>query len=114
MTNEQPSRRRTACPRCGKAAGLRFWYLLPSGNPARAFTCASCGGKYDLSDMTRTASVMGALLGVGPGIVVVGKIARHGHGQAAWVLLGTAAAAALFIGVTVLVARLTLRLVPKG
>jgi len=50
----------------------------------------------------------------GAAIMAVGKIAHYGGGGAAWILLGTAAAAGIFIGVTVLVARLALRLVAKS
>ena len=78
------------------------------------FTCTQCGGKYDLSDGAKIASIMGALLGGWPAIMAVGKISHYGGGGAAWILLGTAAAAGIFIGVTVLVARLALRLVAKS
>ena len=114
MGNEQTSKSRTACPHCGKPSGLRWWYLLPSGNSRRVFTCVSCGGKYDLSDVSKTVAIMGALLGCGPAIYVVGKIARHGHGQGLWVLLGTAAAGVVFIVVTVLIGSFAVRLVAKS
>lgn len=91
---------------------MRPWYLLPSGNPRRVFTCVQCGGKYDLSDPAKIASIMGVLLGTGPAIVVVGKIARPGG--AGWILLGTVAAAAVFLTITLTVARLALRLVAKS
>jgi hypothetical protein len=113
VAHEQPAANRSACPHCGKPPGLRWWYLLPSNNPKRVFTCAQCGGKYDLSDPSKIAAIMGALLGSGPAILIVGKIARYGHGQAVWIALGTAAAAAVFLAVTVLVSRLALRLVAK-
>ncbi len=113
VTENQPVSR-TACPHCGKPPGLRVWYLLPSGNASRVFTCAQCGKKYDLSDNAKIAAIMGALLGTGPAIVIVGRIVRHGGGAMPWVLLGTAAAAAVWFGVTVLVARLALRLVAKS
>ena len=77
------------------------------------FTCAQCGRKYDLSDNAKIAAILGALLGSWPAIMVVGKIVNHGGGGAAWLLLGTAAAAGVFLGVTLLVARLALRLVAK-
>ena len=114
MPNENRPAGPTACPHCGKPPGLRWSYLLPSGNRRRVFTCAQCGGKYDLSDGAKIASIFGALLGSWPAIMLVGKIVTHGGGGATWIVLGTAAAAAVFIGVTVLVARLALRLVPKG
>ena len=112
-TENQPASR-TACPHCGKPPGLRVWYLLPSSNPRRVFTCAQCGKKYDLSDNAKIAAIMGALLGTGPAIVIVGKIVRHGGGGMGWTALGTAAAAAVWFSVTVLVARLALRLVAKS
>jgi hypothetical protein len=112
-TENQPASR-TACPHCGKPPGLRVWYLLPSGNSRRAFTCDQCGKKYDLSDNAKIASIMGALLGSGPAIVIVGRIVRHGGGGMEWVVLGTAAAAVVWFSVTVLCARLALRLVAKS
>jgi uncharacterized protein (DUF983 family) len=113
VANEQPAASRIACPHCGKPPGLRWWYLLPTNNPKRVFTCAQCGGKYDLSDPSKMAAIMGVLLGGGPAIVVVGKISQYGHGQAIWIVLGTAAAAAVFLSIAVLVSRLALRLVAK-
>lgn len=104
----------TACPHCGKPPGLRWWHMLPTNNPRRVLTCVQCGGKYDLSDASKTVAIMGALLGVGPAIVVVGKVAQYGHGQAVWAALGTAAGAAVFIGVILLIGRITARLVAKG
>ena len=114
MPNDSRPAGSTDCPHCGKPPGLRWSYLLPSGNRKRVFTCTQCGGKYDLSDGAKIASIMGALLGGWPAIMAVGKIAHYGGGGAAWILLGTAAAAGIFIGVTVLVARLALRLVAKS
>ena len=114
VPNDSTSAKPTACPHCGKPTGLRWSYLLPSGNRSRVFTCAQCGRKYDLSDGAKVASIMGALLGGWPAIMAVGKITRYGGGGAVWIGLGTAAAAAIFIGVTVLVTRLALRLVPKN
>jgi uncharacterized protein (DUF983 family) len=109
-----PASGRTACPHCGKPTGLRWSYLLPSGNRSRVFTCASCGRKYDLSDNSKIAAIFGALLGGWPAIIVVGKIVRHFGGGAGGVILGTVAAAAAFISVTLSVSWLALRLVAKG
>jgi hypothetical protein len=72
-----------------------------------------CNGKYDVSDVSKTASIMGALLGIGPAIMLVGKIVKYGRGATVWIVAGTAAAAALFMAGSVLLARLTLGLVAK-
>ena len=114
MPNEKRPAAVTDCPHCGKPTGLRWSYLLPSGNRSRVFTCAKCGRKYDLSDNAKIASILGALLGSWPAIMVVGKIVTHGGGERVWIVLGTAAAAAVWLGVTLLVARLALRLVAKS
>jgi hypothetical protein len=114
MVNERRVGARKACPHCGKAPGLRWWYLLPSNNSRRVLTCVHCSGKYDSSDGSKTASIMGALLGTGPAILLLGKIVKHGHGSAVWVVAGTVAAAGVFMVASVLLAWLTLRLVPKS
>src|SRR5260221_10051659 len=88
---------RNACPHCGKPPGLRWWYLLPTNNPRRVLKCVPCGGKYDLSDGSKTASIMGGLLGVGPAILILGKVVKFGRGQAIWIGVGTAAAATVFV-----------------
>lgn len=114
MASEQRPGARTACPHCGKPPGLRWWNLLPSNNARRVLTCVHCGGKHDLSDASKTASIMGALLATGPAILLLGKVVKYGHGQAVWVVAGTAAAAAVFMAGSLLLAWITLRLVPKS
>jgi hypothetical protein len=113
MANEAPPSARNSCPHCGKPPGLRFWHLLPSGNSRRVFKCVQCGGQYDLSDTSKVASVMGGLLGIGPGIYALGKIVNRGHGSAVYTVAGTAAAAACFMAGSLLLAWITERLVPK-
>jgi hypothetical protein len=76
--------------------------------------CARCGAGYDLSDGSKVASVMGALLGVGPGIYVLGKIVRMKPGSPLYTIVGTAAAASLFALGSLLLGWLTRRLVPKS
>jgi len=112
MNDAAPSPR-TACPHCGKKTGMRFWYLLPSGNSRRVLKCEHCGGKYDLSDLSKMASIMGGLLGIGPGIYALGKIVNKGHGSAVYTVVGTVVAAASFMAGSLLFASITRRLVPK-
>ena len=57
---------------------------------------------------------MGAILGIGPAILLLGKIVKYGQGSKVWLVAGTAAAAALFMAGSLLLAWLTLKLVPKG
>lgn len=114
MVDEPRAGARDACPRCGKPPGLRWWHLLPTSNKRRVLTCVQCNAKYDLSDVSKTASIMGALLGIGPAILLLGKIVKYGHGSTEWLVAGTAAAGLLFISGSLLLARLTLRLVPKS
>jgi hypothetical protein len=114
MVDESPARARHACPHCGKPPGLRWWTLLPSSNARRVLTCLQCRGKYDLSDASKIASIFGGLLGLGPAIFILGKLVRHGHGAAVWTLAGTVAAGATFMAGSLLLAWITLRLVPKS
>ncbi|HXJ19332.1 MAG TPA: hypothetical protein VMT03_03795 [Polyangia bacterium] len=101
------------CPHCGRPPGLRWYHLLPSNNRNRVLKCASCGGGYDLSDGAKIASMMGGFLGLGPSILLFGKIAKAGHGSAAATLTGTIVVAAAFALGSMLVASLALALVPK-
>ena len=113
MASEPKPSRRLACPHCGKPPRLRWWYLLPTNNSRRVLTCAQCNGGYDLSDSSKVASIMGGLLGLGPAVLLLGKIVKYGHGSKVWVVVATAAAAALFMTGSVLLGWLTARLVPK-
>jgi hypothetical protein len=101
------------CPHCGKPPGLRWHHLLPSNNRHRVLHCASCGGAYDLSDSAKVASMMGGLLGLGPSILLFGKIAKAGHGSAAATVTGTIVVAFAFALGSLLVASIALTLVPK-
>lgn len=113
MATEARPSARNACPHCGKPPGLRFWHLLPSGSSRRVLTCVHCGGKYDLSDTSKMASIMGGLLGIGPGIYALGTIVKHGHGSAVNTVAGTATAAAFFMAGSLFFAWITQRLVSK-
>jgi hypothetical protein len=77
------------------------------------FKCKHCGGGYDLSDGSKIASIMGALLGIGPGIYVLGKIVQRGHRSVLHTIVGTAAAAGLFMLGSLLLGWLTRKLVAK-
>ncbi|MES1209286.1 MAG: hypothetical protein ABUS79_25390 [Pseudomonadota bacterium] len=102
-----------ACPHCGKPPGLRWYHLLPSNNRNRVLKCVACGGAYDLSDGAKIASMMGGFLGMGPAILLFGKIARAGHGSAAATVAGTILVGAAFALGSMLVASLAMRLVAK-
>src|SRR3954466_11767371 len=113
MVSEPNPGGRNACPHCGKPPGLRWWYLLPTNNSRRVLTCAQCNGGYDLSDASKIASIMGGLLGLGPAVLLLGRIVKFGNGSKVWVVVAPAAAAALFMTGSVLLGWLTARLVPK-
>lgn len=114
MASEPQPGARNVCPHCGKRPGLKWWYLLPSNNTRRVLKCVQCGGRYDLSDTSKIASIFGGLLGVGPAIIVLGKIVKYGHGQIAWIGAGTAVAAGIFMAGSLLLAWVTSRIVPKS
>jgi uncharacterized protein (DUF983 family) len=114
MASEPKPGARLACPHCGKSPGLRWWYLLPSNNSRRVLTCRQCNAGYDLSDSSKIGSIMGGLLGLGPAVLVLGRIVKYGHGTKVWVVVATAAAAAMFMTGSVLLGWLTARLVPKS
>ena len=111
--SEASGSNKRACPHCGKPPGLRWYHLLPSNNRNRVLKCVACGGAYDVSDGAKIAAMIGGFLGMGPAILLFGKIARAGHGSAAATLGGTIIVAAAFALGSVLVASLALSLVPK-
>ena len=114
MVDQPKAGARNVCPHCGKAPGLRWWYLLPSNNSRRVLTCAQCNGGYDVSDNSKIASIMGGLLGIGPAVLLLGQIVKYGHGSKLWIVAATAAAAVLFMTGSVLLGWLTARLVQKS
>src|SRR5689334_2374825 len=83
------SRSRRSCPHCGKPPGLRWTALLPSNTRERAFSCLVCGGRYDTADVSKMASIFGGLLGIGPGIFLLGVVLRGHQKSAAAILVGT-------------------------
>lgn len=87
--------------------------LLPSNARNRAYTCVSCGGKFDTSDGSKMASIFGGLLGLGPGVLLFGRIAKGGGSSAAIAVAGTAVVIVSFGLASICLAWLTLRLVPK-
>jgi hypothetical protein len=100
------------CPHCGKPVAVRWTSLLPSNDRKRSFKCASCGGLYDLSDGSKIASILAGVLGMGPGVLLFGRITR-GHSGAVGSLLGTLAVLAAFCLFSMAAGRIALRLVPK-
>lgn len=108
-----PATHGRACPHCGKPAGIRWTALLPSNARDRSFACKACGGRYDVSDVCKMASIFGGLLGLGPGIYLFGQLARGRGGSALTAIVGTAAVVLLFGIGSLGLAWVTLRLVPK-
>ena len=83
MPNEAPRSGR-ACPHCGKPPGLRWSALLPSNSRNRSYACLTCGGRYDTSAVSKMASIFGGLLGIGPGIYLLGIVVKgHTHSAVA-------------------------------
>jgi hypothetical protein len=113
MPEPTPPRTRASCPRCGKPPGLRWTYLLPSNARGRVLKCRACDGGYDLSDGCRIAGLMGGLLGLGPSILLLGRIVAAGHGSAPSVIAGVAVVIGGFAFGSLLLTWVTLRLVPK-
>jgi hypothetical protein len=108
-----PPRTRAGCPRCGKPPGLRWTHFLPSNARGRVLKCQACGGGYDLSDGCRIAGLMGALLGMGPSILLFGRVVGAGHGSAISVIAGIAVVISGFALGSILLTWVSLRLVPK-
>jgi hypothetical protein len=90
---------------------VRWTSLLPSNNRNRSFKCESCGGRYDVSDGSKVASILGGLVALGPGVLLFGKV-THG-GSRISVVLGTVVIIAVFAAGSVLAGRLALGLVRK-
>jgi hypothetical protein len=112
MPNEAPRSGRR-CPHCGKPPGLRWSALLPSNSRDRSFTCLVCGGRYDTSDISKMASIFGGLLGIGPGIYVLGILVKGHGGSALAVGVGTLVVVAAFGIASISFAWLALRLEAK-
>jgi len=110
---EQTGRRRDACPHCGKPVALRWRSLLPSNDRNRVLTCAACGRHYDTSDGCKVASIVGGLLGLGPGVLLFGRIVKVGGHSRAAVIVGTATIMLVFGLASILFARVMLALIPK-
>ena len=108
-----PPPARGSCPRCGKPPGLRWTHFLPSNTRGRVLKCGACGGGYDLSDGCRIAGLMGGLLGLGPSILLFGRIVGVGHASTPSVVAATAVVIAGFAVGSALLTWVTLRLVPR-
>jgi hypothetical protein len=87
--------------------------LLPSNNRNRSYPCQSCGGRYDLSDGSKVASILGGVLSMGPGVFLFSRLTRGHGGSMSSVLIGTLAIMAVFACGSIVAGRLTLGLVPK-
>jgi predicted RNA-binding Zn-ribbon protein involved in translation (DUF1610 family) len=109
----EPASKGNACPHCGKPVPVRWSSLLPSNNRNRSYKCPSCGGLYDLSDGSKMASIMGGLVGMGPGVLIFGRVARAGGNSKISIVLATAAVLAFFSLGAIVAGRLALGLVRK-
>jgi hypothetical protein len=92
---------------------VRWSSLLPSNNRNRSYTCGACGGRYDLSDGSKVASILGGVLGLGPGVLLFGAVTRGQGGSKSSVLMGTIAIVAVFALGSIVSGRLALGLVRK-
>jgi len=106
-------RSRRGCPHCGKPPGLRWTALLPSNSRERSYSCLVCGGRYDTADISKMAAIFGGLLGLGPGIYLLGLMMRGHQRSAAGILVGTVAVALAFAVGALALGWLMLRLEPK-
>ena len=113
MAEPTPPRPRSSCPRCGKPPGLRWTYFLPSNTRNRVIKCDACGGGSDLSANCKMAGLLGGLLGLGPAILLFGRIIAAGHGSIASKIAATGVVIAGFALGSTLLAWITLSLVPK-
>jgi hypothetical protein len=87
--------------------------LLPSNTRDRSYSCLVCGGRYDTADISKMAAIFGGLLGVGPGIYLMGLIVRGHHKSAPAVLAGTVAVVLAFGAGALALGWLMLRLEAK-
>jgi hypothetical protein len=113
MSEPAPTPSRASCPHCGKPPGLRWVHFFPSNARGRVFKCQACGGGYDLSDGCKMAGMLGALIGMGPAILLFGRIVKAGHGAGPYVVAGTAVVIGGFALGSALVTWISLKLVRK-
>jgi hypothetical protein len=93
---------------------LVWWDLLPSRDNKKFFICKACGGRFELSNACKMASVMGAMLGMALGMFFPFQwIVKAGHGTKISVVEGIAAAVLTVGFASTTAARLTLRLESK-
>jgi hypothetical protein len=93
---------------------LVWWDLLPSRDNKKFFICKACGGRFELSNACKMASVMAAMLGMALGMFFPFQwIVRAGHGTKLSVVEGIAVAALTVGFASTTAARLALRLEPK-
>ena len=58
------TKRKDACPHCGKQTGLTTWDLLPSRDNKRFLVCKACGGHYDLTNGNKMMSIIAGMVGM--------------------------------------------------
>jgi hypothetical protein len=114
MSGAPATRRKDACPHCGRSVGLPWWKLLPSRERNRVLTCSACGGHFDLTNGCKMASVMSGMVGMALAMAFPFQwIIKAGHASKASLLAGMAAAV-IVVGLAVTAAaRLTLSLEAK-
>jgi hypothetical protein len=82
MANEPTAQSTDGCPHCGKPVELTGWNLLPSLDRTRVFTCAACGGKFDLTNACKMSSMFGGMFGMAVAVFLpFGWIVKAGHGS---------------------------------
>jgi len=105
------TKRKDACPHCGKPTGLTTWDLLPSRDNKRFLVCKACGGHYDLTNGNKMMSILSGMVGMA--VAMAGPfqwILKAGHASKGSIAAGIAVAA-LSIGVfSITAARLGLQL----
>ncbi len=114
MTNPATTKRKKdACPHCGRSVGLVWWDLLPSLDNKKFFICKGCGGRYQLSNACKMASVMAGMVGMALGMFFPFQwLVSAGHGSKLSVVEGIVAAALTLGLASVGAARVALQLEP--
>ena len=108
------TKRRDACPHCGKSVGLSNWDLLPSRDNNKFFVCKACGGRYALTNGCRMMSILCGMVGMALAMAFPFQwILKAGHASKGSIAAGIAVAA-LSIGLaSITAARLGLELEAK-
>ena len=108
------NRKKDACPHCGRSVDLVWWDLLPSVDNKTFFICKACGGRYQLSNACKMASVVGGMVGMALGMFLPFQwLVSAGHGSKLSIVEGVAAAALTLGLAAVGSARVAMQLEPS-